>query len=70
MPRPGSTIPKEPVSRLMQKGGAKRVADDAASEMVEHLTSYALRIGKKAVEIARHTGRKTVQAEDIRIAAK
>ncbi|MBS3106820.1 NFYB/HAP3 family transcription factor subunit [Candidatus Woesearchaeota archaeon] len=70
MPRPGTLIPKEPVMRIMQKAGAKRISLEAAEELVNLLTAQALEIGARAAQIAVHVGRKTVQAGDVKLAAK
>lgn len=58
------------VHRLIEKAGAERVGDDAAEELRRVLESLAERAGKKAKELAAHAGRKTVKAEDIRLAVK
>jgi histone H3/H4 len=70
MPRPGSVIPKAPIIKLMQKAGAKRVSDDAAEELVDYLIKYAAQISDRANKIAMHSGRKTIQAGDIKLAVK
>ena len=70
MPRPGSVIPKAPVVDIMQQGGAERVADEAAEVMVEYLIDYGEKISARALEIARHSGRKTIKAGDIKVALK
>jgi histone H3/H4 len=58
------------IHRLIEKAGAKRVGDDAAEELGKILEDLAVRIGKEALELATHAGRKTVKAEDIRLATK
>lgn len=70
MPRPGSIIPKAPVAKLMQKAGAKRVSDDAAETLVEYLITYSTELSERALKIARHSGRKTVLGEDLKVALR
>ena len=70
MPRPGSIIPKVPVAKIMNKAGAKRVSDNAVSALADYLIDYASKISERAVRIAKHSGRKTVNGGDIKIAVK
>jgi len=57
------------VDKLIRKAGAKRVSADAAAALRDILEDMAVDIGERAVEIALHVGRKTVTAEDIKIAS-
>ena len=70
MGRKTSTIPKASVARIIMKAGAKRVAADGVDTLADVLTDFALKIAKRADEISRHAGRKTIHEEDIKLAAK
>ena len=56
--------------RVIKKSGAERVSDDAADALRRLLEDVASRIATQAVDLSVHAGRKTIKAEDIRLAAK
>lgn len=58
------------VEKLIRNAGAFRVSGDAINRLNEILTDYTTNIAKYAVEIARHSGRKTIKENDIRLAAE
>ncbi|WP_455139713.1 histone [Candidatus Hodarchaeum mangrovi] len=57
------------VEKLIRNAGAHRVSADAIDRLNEVLTNKGMEIAKYAVEIARHSGRKTVKESDIKLAA-
>ena len=58
------------VEKLLKKAGAQRVSADAIEKMNEILSDWGKNIAKYAVEIARHSGRKTVKENDIKLASQ
>ena len=63
-------IPRATVARLLMKAGAQRVSIDAVVAFAEVIQNIAEDIGSQAARIAKHSGRKTIQEGDIRLAAK
>ncbi|MFC1754454.1 histone family protein [Thermoproteota archaeon] len=68
--RTTSTIPKAPVARILQEAGAKRVSADAVNAFADVIQEIAEDIATQASRIAKHSGRKTVQEGDVKLAAK
>lgn len=68
--RQSTIIPKAPAARILMNSGAKRVSADAVDAFVAVMEELATTIGTQATKIAKHSGRKTVQGEDIKLAVK
>jgi len=56
--------------RILKKSGAQRVSDESAIELRRVVEEIAEAIAKNAVEMSSHAGRKTVKAEDVKLASK
>ena len=56
--------------RILKKSGAERVSDESANELRRVIEEIAESIAKNAVDMSTHAGRKTVKAEDIKLASK
>ena len=58
------------VEKLIRNAGAQRVSAEAIETMNEIVTNYGNNLAKYAVEIARHSGRKTVKESDVKLASE
>ena len=56
--------------RILKKSGAERVSDESADELRRIIEEIAEAIAKSAVDMSIHAGRKTVKAEDVKLASK
>ncbi|KAG2477313.1 MAG: putative archaeal histone 1 [Nitrosopumilales archaeon] len=56
--------------RILKKSGAQRVSEESADELRRIVEEVAVTIAKSAVEMANHASRKTVKAEDVKLASK
>ncbi len=58
------------VEKLIRDAGARRVSADATGKLNQVLTDYGISIAKYAVDLARHSGRKTIKEGDIKLSAE
>ena len=63
-------LPLAAVDRLIRKGGAGRVSEDAVVALTEVLEEHGIKISQQATEFAKHANRKTVVGAHIRLALK
>lgn len=61
-------LPKAPVEKIIREAGARRVSEGAAVELAEMLEKIGNDVSVRALKLARHAGRKTVTASDIKLA--
>ena len=62
------TISKLTAKKILKEVGGKRVSDSAATELAATLNRYAYSIANKAVRLATHAKRKTIDKSDIELA--
>lgn len=63
-------IPLASVDKLIRKAGAFRVSEGAAKELGAHLEKMTIEVAREAITYAEHAKRKTIKAEDIKLACK
>lgn len=63
-------IPEAAMERVLKKAGSKRVSSEAKIALSEVLEKRAMEICDKAIKFAKHSGRKTIKGEDIKLAFK
>jgi histone H3/H4 len=63
-------LPLAAMEKLLKKAGAARVSEDAKEALREALEDHAAGIGTKAIQLAQHSGRKTVKAIDVKLTVK
>ncbi len=65
-----TNLPLAAMERILKKGDANiRIADPAKEELRTVLEEYGEHLAKKAAKFAVHAGRKTIKADDVKLAA-
>lgn len=63
-------IPLAAMEKLMKRAGSERVSEEAKDELRIVLEKKGEEIANHAIKLARHAGRKTIKAEDIKLASE
>jgi histone H3/H4 len=63
-------IPLAAADRIIRKATGLRVGNDAAKELAAVLEDIGTEISVEAGKLAKHAGRKTVKARDIKLATR
>lgn len=56
------------IEKIIRDAGAERISPSACKALRDILEEIGGEISKKAIKLAGHAGRKTVRAEDIKLA--
>lgn len=63
-------ISKMAADRIIRKATGLRVGKDGAKALAEVLEEWGTELAREAGTLAKHAGRKTVKASDIRLASR
>ena len=64
-----SIIKTSSVSKLLKSAGAQRTSKEAVLELKQELEIQGKKIASQAAFLAKHSGRKTVNREDVKLAS-
>lgn len=70
MVKRGRDLPLAPFKRIIKKSGGARVSADAADALRDEVEDVARDIASRASRLSSHAGRKTVTAQDVKLAVK
>ncbi len=63
-------LPLAPMERILKKAGANRVSKEACVEFASVLEEIAFELAAETGSLAKHAGRKTVLAKDVKLAKR
>ena len=70
MTKSKNPVPLAAMERILKNAGAHRVSEEAKVQLRQVLEDIAMEIGEEAIRLAAHAKRKTIKAEDIRLASQ
>jgi len=65
-----SELPLAPIERILKKAGASRVSKEACEEFSTVVEEVAFELAAETAALAKHAGRKTVLAKDVKLAKR
>ena len=63
-------LPLAAMEKILKQGGAERVSDKAKVALKNVIEDIAHDIAVKSIKLSAHAGRKTIKAEDIKLAVR
>ena len=63
-------LPIAAIERAARKAGVERISADAIEELRKVVEDLGLEIAIEAAAVAKHAGRRTIMASDIKLVAK
>jgi histone H3/H4 len=70
MPKNKNPIALAPLERILKENGANRVSKEALVVLAEHIENKAKEIAEKSIKFSKHAQRRTVLADDVKLAIK
>lgn len=61
-------LPKAPINRMFKQIGGDRLSAHARDLILDDIEDYAKSLMQDSLRISQHAGRKTVMAEDVKLA--
>lgn len=63
-------LPKAPITRICKNCGAERISKDAETALTEATEAYVNKLAEAVIDVSKHAGRKTIQADDVELVLK
>lgn len=64
------SLPIAAVERVARKAGIDRISADALAELTKVTEEIGVELALEAARLAKHAGRRTIMAEDIKLVSK